>query len=319
MTPPPPFPAPHLDPSVAPLSRRSVLRGAAALGVAGAMGGLGLAACGGDDTSTDPGAATTGEGGLVLVSMIDAASSLAAGSESRLPLGLGDARGTLVKEAPATLTFDVQDAEDDTVVASGIEVARHDAGLPRAYYPVMVTVAEPGFYRAVTTVGGAPIDAAFEVSSVDQITIPQPGQAFPSLTTPTTTDAAGVDPICTQDPPCPLHETDLASALGQGPVALLVSTPAFCQTAICGPVLDLFVDAAPEFPEVTFIHVEVYASAEEVEANGLQAPLAPTVEALELPFEPSLFLVGADGTLAQRVDVIYDEVELRDALGGLIA
>ena len=98
--------------------------------------------------------------------------------------------------------------------------------------------------------------------------------------------------------------------LGTARSRVLVSTPAFCQTAICGPVLDLFVAAEAEFPEVTFIHVEVYASAEEVEADGLQAPLAPAVEALGLPFEPALFLIEADGTIAERIDVIYDEVEL---------
>ncbi len=306
-------------PRPALLSRRTVLRGAAALGVAGTVGGLGLAACGGDDD--DATATTTADGSqdgdLVLVSMVPEG-TVAAGSEARLPLGLGDVRGTLVKDAPATLTFSVEGA-DGTEVASGLEVARHDAGLPRAYFPLVVPVDAPGFYTARAALDGTPLDAAFQVVAADEVTIPEPGEAFPSLTTPTTADPAGVDPICTAEPPCPLHEVDLASVLGSQPVALLVSTPAFCQTAICGPVLDVFVAARDEYPDVAFIHVEVYASADEVEEQGLEAPLSPTVQALGFGFEPALMLIGADGALSQRLDVIYDEDELREALGTVSA
>ncbi len=301
------------------VTRRTVLRGAMAVGVAGVVGGLGLAACGGDDERADPGTTNVGgdDGDLVLVSMIDAASSLAAGSEARLALGLGDVRGTLVLDAPESLTVDIVDTADMTTVASGLEVARHDAGLPRAYFPLIATLDAPSFYQATSEVDGKPIDAAFQVVAPEEITIPRPGQPFPSIVTPTTADAAGVDPICTQNPPCPLHEAELTAVLGQEPVALLVSTPAFCQTAICGPVLDIFVAAQDEAPDVTFIHAEVYASAEAVEAEGLSAQLAPAVEALELPFEPALFLIDANGTLVRRIDVIYDEVELRDGLAQL--
>ena len=69
------------------------------------------------------------------------------------------------------------------------------------------------------------------------------------------------------------------TVLGTAPLAVLVSTPAFCQTAICGPVLDLFVAARDAHPDVTFVHVEVYQSASEVEASGPDATLAPAVEA----------------------------------------
>lgn len=311
-------PDPALDAPSA-LSRRTLLRGAAALGVMGAAGGLGLVGCGGDDPNPDaaPGTDDAAGSGRVLVSMTDAAASLGAGRESRLALGLGDERGALVRDAPETLTFEVQDA-DGSSVASGLEVVRHDAGLPRAYFPLVVTIEEPGFYRAVTEVDGGTVDAAFEVSADGDIAIPQPGEAFPPAATPTVTNPGGVDPICTQEPPCALHEVELTTVLGSAPVALLVSTPAFCQTAICGPVLDLFLAARAAAPDVTFIHVEVFASAEAVEAEGPAAELSPAVAAWDLPFEPCLFLIGADGVLRRRLDVIYDEVELVEGLDALV-
>jgi hypothetical protein len=250
--------------------------------------------------------------------MSDSGSSLVPGEPGRLPLGVGDASGALVEGAPDTLTFTVEDV-DGNPVESGVEVARRDAGLPRSYYPLLLTTPEPGFYRAMTEVDGAPVDAAFEVRPAEEVVIPRPGQPLPPTPTPTVADARGVDPICTQEPPCPLHEVGLESVLGTSPTAVLVSTPAFCQTAICGPVLDLFVEAQATTPDVTFIHVEVYESAEEVEAEGPEATLAPAVAAWELPYEPCLFLVAADGTLAERLDVIYDSDELAEALARLTA
>lgn len=298
------------------VSRRAVLRGATALGVLGTVGGLGLVACGDGDEPGTSGTTTTG-GDLVLVSMLPEGTA-AAGSVVRVPLGLGDVDGTLVKDAPARLTFSIEDVDGNEVVRD-LDVARHDAGLPRAYFPVEHGIDEPGFYTARSELDGTPLDAAFQVVDPGEVAIPRPGDEVPALTTPTTTDPAGVDPICTAEPPCPLHEVELTSVLGTRPVALLISTPAFCQTAICGPVLDLFVAARQEFPDVAFIHAEVYASAAQVEADGLQAPLAPVVEELGFTFEPDLLLIAADGRLGQRLDVIYDEVELREALAALSA
>lgn len=276
----------------------------------------GLAACGGDDEpegATD----TTGEpteSERVLVTMADSASTFVVGEAARLPLGVGDSSGALVEDAPETLTFTIEDAQSGEVVAEGIEVARRDTGLPRAYYPLAFTTPAVGYYQAISEVDGEPVSAAFTVAEPDTIVVPRPGQPLPPTPTPTVDDARGVDPICTQDPPCPLHEVDLGTALGTTPLAVLVSTPAFCQTAICGPVLDLFVAARDAAPDVTFVHVEVYASADEVEAEGPQATLAPAVDAWKLPYEPCLFLVAADGTVAERLDVIYDRDELAEAL-----
>lgn len=299
------------------VSRRSLLQGAAALGVVGTVGGLGLAACGGDDDAVDTASDPTGPvtGDLSLVAMLDAASSLAAGESARVPLGLADLDGALVSDGPATIRVSVQDDAGDEIET--VEAPRRAEGLTQAFYPVVFTPAAPGFHRLVAEVDGSPVEAIVEVSDAADIAIPRVGQPLPVVATPTVADSRGVDPICTQEPACPLHEVDLADALGAGPVAVLVSTPAFCQTAICGPVLDLFVAAAEDHPETTFVHVEVYASAAEVEEQGLQAPLAPAVDEWGLPFEPCLFLVGSDGSIVERLDVIYDAVELDEGLARL--
>src|SRR3546814_856498 len=143
---------------------------------------------------------------------------------------------------------------------------------------------------------------------------PRPPPPTPPVATPTPTGARGVNPICTAEPACPLHDVSLADALVEGrPIALLVATPAFCQIAICGPVLDVLLEATGGHPDVRFLHAEVYANPGE----GLEE-YAPIVSELGLHFEPCLLLIGADGTLVERLDTIYDRSELDERLTALV-
>ena len=58
--------------------------------------------------------------------------------------------------------------------------------------------------------------------------IPKPGENLPPFDTPTTADGRGVNPVCTRQPACALHDLTLTQALQTGkPVAYLIGTPAF--------------------------------------------------------------------------------------------
>jgi len=77
-------------------------------------------------------------------------------------------------------------------------------------------------------------------------------------------------------------------------------------------VLDVLLDVAADHPDVRFLHAEVYAHPHQ----DLDTK-APVVDELGLTFEPCLVLVGADGRVVDRLDTIYDRVELTDALARL--
>ena len=143
---------------------------------------------------------------------------------------------------------------------------------------------------------------------------------MPDVHTPTTADHRDVAPICTREPACPLHAVDLADARTSGkPIALLVATPAYCQVAICGPVLDVLLDGRKQFGnDLVSIHAEVYQSAKQFESDPNNPKLAPVLEALNLTFEPCLFLIGPDGKIAKRLDTIFDAVELQQELTALV-
>jgi hypothetical protein len=134
--------------------------------------------------------------------------------------------------------------------------------------------------------------------------------------TPTVADQRGVQLLCTNNPVCPLHDITLTEAIAEKrPLAFLLATPRFCQVAVCGPVLDVLLRARDAFPQVRMLHTEPYPTEQ---AASTQSPVTPFVSAYKLSYEPVLFLAKPDGTIAERLDTIFDAVELKDALTRLV-
>ncbi len=292
------------------VSRRQLLVGGSA--VAGAFL---LGACGDDAESTGGTTTTTATGGPqgLALAQFFGGPMFVAGTASRLPFGVADQDGLLTTEAtPERLTVQIL-GPDGAEVGAPVEVDRHSEGLPRAYFPLEVTLPAAGIYTARTSIEDTATEMSFQVHEAADIKVIQVGAPMPPLETPTVDDARGVNPICTADPVCPLHDVTVAAALTEGaPLALLVATPAFCQLTICGPVLDVLLDVRDDFPDVRFLHAEVYADP----AKDLTTQ-APVVGELGLHFEPCLVLVGADGEVLDRIDTIYDRAELAARLGRL--
>lgn len=301
------------------LTRRGFLAGVAAAGL--------LAACGDDDTPTatpDTGGETGGSDGAGIVGGLSVVRFFgpyyAAGEPARVPFGLSDDEGLLSPElAPPEVTVAVRSPEAEEV-ASGITATLFVEGLPRPYYAFEFTPEAPGFYDFVVDTDEGEVISQVQIVEADDETVSGivgPGDHLPALQTPTVDDPRGVTPICTREPACDLHTRTAAEVVAAGePLALLVATPAFCQTTICGPVLDVLLDVLPDVPGVTAVHAEVYADPE----RGEQ-PLdpAPVVGELGLPFEPVLYTVGPDGVVRGRLDYIFGTEEIRQALEDLVA
>lgn len=288
-----------------------------------------LAACGDDsgdaDTgaSAESGAADTGSSDAVVGDVSPVrffGPYYVAGAEARVPFGLADQEGLLTTAlAPESLDVVVRDLDGSELVAETI--VRRGEGLARPYYAVRFVPDAPGAYDIeIASSFGELLTQALIVGEDDPVAsaVVGPGAPMPSLATPTVDDDAGVDPICTRTPPCDLHGTTLAEFLASDrPTAVLVATPAFCQTIVCGPVLDLFLDVAGDHPEIDFLHLEVYADPENREIPPVPEDFAPVVPALGLPFEPVLYTVAADGTIVERVDYIVDRSEMAEVVARL--
>jgi hypothetical protein len=297
------------------LSRRSFLVGSGAL-----AGAVALGACGGGDDG-DKASATDDTSGKLVMAPFLGPGQLAAGGTIRAPFGVADDEGSLfVKDAPATIDLKVI-GPDLEQVGPTHTVRRRADGLPRPYYALEAEIADAGIYTVRADRGPlAGTEMTVEVSDPKDLHLIRPGLQLPAIESPTSADPHGVTPICTREAgACPFHEVTVAQALQeQKPLALVVSTPHFCKVAICGPVLDLVIAAAPKHPGVRFIHAEVYTDPyndPDIATGG--GVVSPTVTALGLPFEPVLVLVDASGAVVYRLDSIWDGSELADALDKL--
>jgi hypothetical protein len=290
-----------------PVSRRQLLVAAAGAAV--------IASCGGADSTTtspaeDNGSSTPPTGGLAVVRFF-AEPSVLVGPSRRLVFGLADSNGTLREQGPTEISAAVLDAAD-AEIATAVG-RRRDSGLPRAYYEMRVDVPTAGPYTLRVELDGESADMSFSASPAEAILFPSAGSKMPGFDTPTLMDPRGVDPVCTQTPMCSFHNQSLNQALAAGTrIAYLVGTPAFCQTAICGPILEVMTDVAADYPTISFLHTEVYT-------DNTATTVAPGVEALKLSFEQVIFLIDTSGTIIERLDVIVDESELREQLDALQA
>lgn len=293
------------------ITRRSLLiGGAGALGLA-ALG----AACSSSDDENSSGPESSqpaGESTLNLLSVFNAQGPyVITGGEQRIAYALADFEGVPI-EGPETLQFRL--APDAGGQPIEVEAHRYRDGVPTPYYPLRIELPTAGIWTSTAEVDGQPIEASFSVGEPGSSQLIQRGQPAPSISTPTTADARGVDPICTAEPACDLHALSLDAALAeQRPIALLVATPAFCATAVCGPVLDVVRAVQRDIPDVRYLHTEVYENPLAVD-NVAQATPAPITGALGLNYEPSLYLIDASGNVADRLDNVFDITETREAV-----
>lgn len=296
---------------MAHFDRRTFLLGTSTVVLAAACGG-------GDDTPADD-VSVFGEGGTGDVAFLvpvfpdgfRQAPTLVAGVPQRLTFIVADEIDNLRESAPAELAIRIEQAGELVTEAA---VSQRADGIITPYFPLPVEFTAPGEYTA--SLPGHPDVAAvpFVVADASEVLIPQVGDTIVPTDTPTTTDAQGVTPICTRADPCPFHEVSYAAVATNGrPTVLLVATPGFCQTDICGPVVDLLIDAAEGRDDLDVIHAEVYVDPSEFASGGFP-DLTPIVQATALPFEPALFVLDGQGVVQTRVDTTFDRSELADAL-----
>jgi hypothetical protein len=198
----------------------------------------------------------------------------------------------------------------------------------RGMYVVDVELPEAGVWGAEFTTSAPGSDPAAEsvrmtFSVLDAPTAVAVGQKAPASRTPTVADVGGdVAKVSTDTKPDPaFYQTSVADALAaKKPFMLIFATPKFCQTAQCGPTLDVFKPIAAAHPEVTFINVEPY-KLQDVEGqlqpvldanNQLQA--TDTTDEWGLLSEPWIFAVDRGGIVRGSYELTITDGELNAIL-----
>jgi hypothetical protein len=128
--------------------------------------------------------------------------------------------------------------------------------------------------------------------------VPRVGEKAPLIHTPTPADVGGdLSKITTRIPPDTQNRVDYADVLGKEPIILLFATPQFCQSRVCGPVVDVAEQVKELYGDrAAFIHMEIFE-----DNNPAKGPNAQ-VRAFHLPSEPWLFAIERDGTIGEEID-----------------
>ncbi len=315
----------------APVSRRDLLRqaavGAGALGLSAL-----LAACTGDGSgSAGPGPAaapgsigTIGSGSAQL-SLLGAQSQLQTGkglytfglstADNRLVTGgrpeVWTARDETSKAAgPFLAEWFTMDAYDKT----GDKSPRSDL---KGFYAAEIDFPTAGNWLVATTIdaGGGQRGVARGAVPVAAEVPGAVGSKAIAAATPVATGKAGLAKICTRDPPCDLHAISLDRALASGrPTVVSFSTPLFCSSRMCGPVVDELLVVADEVrpARANLIHVEIYPDQ--------KVPDKPVRAFVQWGFqsEPWTLVIDGKGIIRARFEGPVTAAQVEDALRPLL-
>lgn len=277
------------------LSRRTFLAGAAAAPVL-------LAACGASSSAS--------KGGTELIRF--GSDGYMIPGVQRLPIGLADAKGAVITAGPESLTGRLLDGAGK-VIGKDIVAARQAKDMPRPFWTFHMDAQAPGQYQLQVDAPGGKKNMFFTVSKPSEVTTPKPGDQLLFVDTPTQDGQMGIKQICTRNPQCPFHRISLkdAKALGK-PIVFIISTPAFCSFAVCGPLLDFVIAEGQRLGDkITIVHSDVYT-------DDTKDKIVPAVEAYGIAFEPVLYMADATGKVVDRWDVLFDHTELTKALDALV-
>lgn len=294
------------------LRRRDVLRAALLVPV--------LAACKKDGTT--PSASPTPTGPVALeevgksaapgLEIGEAVAELLPGNQ-RFAFGLVGPDGPLAG-AKATVYIGTDPAQPPSQTVEAVELK--DEGITdRGLYRADLSFAGAGSYLVAVvaeTANGA-FKGGTRVDVVAKSPSPVPGQRAISVRTPTTSSPDGADPLCSRRPtPCSMHGVSLDAALRSGkPTVVVFAAPAFCQTELCGPDVEILDKVAKRFAgKANFVHVEAYRGA----TTPTDGKLAPALQAYHFTSEPWLYVIDKAGVVSDRISSAYVTSEVEAAL-----
>lgn len=185
----------------------------------------------------------------------------------------------------------------------------------RGLYAFQMDIPGPGTFQITVT-----SDAFNEAGPVGLVTVEDPGVVVVGdeapLSETRTTGTHDIGEITSDPDPDPrFYELSLADAVGSGPTAIVFGTPAWCTSQACGPLLDQVKAFSSEFPELNYVHVEVY---EDIHVNSFEElTLVESVEEWGLPAEPWVFITDGDGLVSASFEGVASNEELSNALAAV--
>jgi hypothetical protein len=251
---------------------------------------------------------------------------------ARLMITLQDGEGRSLTAEDVTVDERLYDlaASTETPVSETTGTFRWLIPDAKAIYTSYADFARAGDWGMEVTghQAGKPDRTARMVFSVREKTdTPAIGAAAPASDTPTATDPAAIAAISTDTDPDPsMYALSVKDAVAAGkPFVLVFATPLFCTSGTCGPALDQVKQVMGDYVgRVNFIHVEPYKlqvtdgkTQPALDALGHPQPVQAVLD-WGLPTEPYVFVVDANGKVADKFEGMAYPDELTAALDAVL-
>lgn len=260
-------------------------------------------------------------GGLILIGCSQDASSLGRLATSPNSIGTGEQRILVaVTDLP---TGEMVASPDVTPVA----LLRDEIGSPLGeyegefvwtipdvvgLYAFHVDIPGPATYQLTIDAGELGGLAPIGFVAVDDPVQVAVGEEAPLSQTRTLDDAAMEDLTSDPTPVESFYEMTVAEAVQSGSSVLIFATPAWCTSQSCGPMLDQVQELVSEYPDLNYVHVEVFENIHVTDREDLI--LVPAVQEWGLPTEPWLYVTDGSGTVTAAFEGAVSDRELRGAL-----
>ena len=253
----------------------------------------------GEDVAIVPGSADFGPGQVRFTFLVvDGQSRLVSRPTAKIWLARG------LRSVPFAQTT----ARSEPIGVSGAE-----PGEAEAVFVANLELDEPGTYWLLAEpVGGRKIQAVGNVVVKEKTAAPDVGaKAVPSKT-PTLRTSTLEQLTTSTKPDRKLYESSVAEALAaKSPFVVVFATPKYCTSRTCGPVVEVVSDVRRTHAKdgIRFIHVEIYEDNDPTKGENRW------VKEWNLPSEPWVFVVGADGKIRDRFEGTVSVRELDAAVG----
>ena len=152
---------------------------------------------------------------------------------------------------------------------------------------------------------------------------PNIGTNAPKVKTKIINDTNLIETITSDNNPDPkLYEISLDHALEKKiPILVTLSTPGYCQSAICGPQTKVLSNLSKNYKtyEIVFIHIEIFENPQAMKISGDPSIGIQSSQVTEwkITTEPWTFLINNQGIITERYEGFVSFEELKEDINNV--
>ncbi|MEM7801257.1 MAG: hypothetical protein AAF633_18840 [Chloroflexota bacterium] len=177
-------------------------------------------------------------------------------------------------------------------------------------YPTIEAAGNYGFQADIITADGDQTSANFAVAFAAESISPGVGEMGLASQNRVLADGFELEALTSDGVPDPVfYEKKIGDILANGkPSVIAFNTPAFCQTAICAPVLNAIKGVEADLgDEIDFVHVEIYSDFQELTVDQV-------IVEWQLQSEPWTYIIDGNGIIQERMAGPVSNAELTGVL-----